>query len=166
MGGPKFPADVKKVSKKIIFRYIALCSKFRFHSAFSWGAIWPVMLFSKIVATFFFLFLTLCEKKKLYSWRFVFFLRLEICEKKEKKTATFLPTFLHTFLQLFLHTFWFFFLRLEICSKMTQLFFQSFCTKKWPYFFFQSFCTKKWPNFFFNLFALKSDPIFFSIFLH
>ena len=75
---------------------------------------------------------------------------------------------------------------------MTLLFFQSFCTKKWPYFFFnlfasdpkkwpfffnlfalkmtqlffQSFCTKKWPNFFFNLFALKSDPTFFSIFLH
>ena len=51
---------------------------------------------------------------------------------------------------------------------MTQLVFQCFCTKKWPYFFFnllalksdqlffQSFCTKKWPNFFFNLFALKS----------
>ena len=35
---------------------------------------------------------------------------------------------------------------------MPRLFFQSFCTKKWPDFFFQSFCTKKWPNFFFNLF--------------
>ena len=32
--------------------------------------------------------------------------------------------------------------------------------------FFQSFCTKKWPNFFFNLFALKNGPTFFSIFLH
>ena len=51
---------------------------------------------------------------------------------------------------------------------MTQLFFQSFCTKndlKSDPIFFQTFCTKKWPNFFFNLFALKSDPTFFSIFL-
>ena len=47
------------------------------------------------------------------------------------------------------------FLRLEICGKMTQLFFQSFCTKKWPCFFLQSFCTKKWPNFFSNLFAVQ-----------
>ena len=55
---------------------------------------------------------------------------------------------------------------------MTQLFFQPFCTKKWPNFFFnlfalkmtklffQSFCTKKWPNFFFKFLTLKSDQHF------
>ena len=60
-----------------------------------------------------------------------------------------------------------FFLRLEICGKMTQLFFQSFCTKKCPYFFFNLFVLKNAlksdPTFFFNLFALKNDPIFFAI---
>ena len=52
---------------------------------------------------------------------------------------------------------------------MTLFFFQSFYTKKWPYFFynlfalkmiqlvFQCFCNKKWLNFFFNLFALKKQ---------
>ena len=48
---------------------------------------------------------------------------------------------------------------------MTQLFFQSFCTKKWPNFFFQSFCTKKWPNFFFQSFCTKKWPnSFFNLF--
>ena len=51
-----------------------------------------------------------------------------------------------------------------------QIFFQSFCTKKWPnlffnlfalgaprpaQIFFQSFCTKKWPNLFFQSFRTR-----------
>ncbi len=58
MGGPKFPADVKKISKKIIFRYIALCSQgFVFIVLLVEEQYGPLFDFQKWHPPFFFFFL-------------------------------------------------------------------------------------------------------------